>query len=135
MLDPATFTATAIAQLAFNEFVKSGAGELAKKSIAGGIEGAKKLRDLIKSKFAGNQRAESAIAEIEQQGTEASLTKFVKYLDLEMDEDQTFATEIRQIAQQITNNQTVENRQYTNYGRDQINIEKIDGDNTRIGGS
>ena len=95
----------------------------------------KKLRDFIKSKFAGNQRAEVAIAEIEQQGTEESLTKLTKYLDLEMDEDQAFATEIRQIAQQINNNQTVDNREYINYGRDQINIDKIDGDNTRIGGS
>lgn len=128
-------TATTIAALAFNEFIKSGAGELAKKSIGGGIEGVKKLRDFIKSKFAGNQRAEVAIAEIEQQGTEESLTKLTKYLDLEMDEDQAFATEIRQIAQQINNNQTADNREYINYGRDQINIDKIDGDNTRIGGS
>ena len=96
-------TATTIAALAFNEFIKSGAGELAKKSIGGGIEGVKKLRDFIKSKFAGNQRAEVAIAEIEQQGTEESLTKLTEYLDLEMDEDQAFATEIRQIAQQINN--------------------------------
>ena len=45
-------TATTIAALAFNEFIKSGAGEIAKKSIGGGIEGVKKLRDFIKSKFA-----------------------------------------------------------------------------------
>ncbi len=132
---PEPITALTITALAFNEFIKSGAGELAKKSVGSGIEGVKKLRDFIKSKFAGNQRAEAAIAEIEQQGTEASLAKLSKYLDLEMDEDQVFATEIRQIAEQITNNQTVENRQYINYGRDQINIDKINGDNARIGGS
>jgi hypothetical protein len=31
-------TGTAIAKLAFDEFVKSGAGELAKKSVGGAIE-------------------------------------------------------------------------------------------------
>lgn len=127
-------TAVTIAALAFNEFIKAGAGELAKKSISGGIENVKKLRDYLKSKFAGNERATGAIAQIEQQGTEAALTKFSKYLDLEMIEDEAFANNVRQLAQQIINHQTVENRQYNNYGRDQINIENITGD-PRIGGS
>jgi hypothetical protein len=47
MVDPATFTATAIAKLAFDEFIKSGAGELAKKSIGGAIDQVKHLRDRI----------------------------------------------------------------------------------------
>jgi phosphoribosylformylglycinamidine (FGAM) synthase PurS component len=127
-------TAVTIAALAFNEFIKAGAGELAKKSISGGVEGIKKLRDYLKAKFVGNDRARDAIAELEQQGTEAALTKFTKYLDLEMVEDEAFANNVRQLAQQIINNQTVENRQYNNYGRDQINIENIIG-NPKIGGS
>ncbi len=36
---PEPITAVTIAALAFNEFIKSGAGELAKKSIGSGIEG------------------------------------------------------------------------------------------------
>jgi phosphoribosylformylglycinamidine (FGAM) synthase PurS component len=127
-------TAVTIAALAFNEFIKAGAGELAKKSISGGVEGVKKLRDYLKSKFVGNERATDAIAELEQHGTEAALTKVTKYLDLEMVEDEAFAHDVRQLAQQIINNQTVENRQYNNYGRDQINIENITGD-PKIGGS
>jgi ElaB/YqjD/DUF883 family membrane-anchored ribosome-binding protein len=136
MLDPATFTATAIAQLAFNEFVKSGAGELAKKSISGAIDQIKQLRDRIRGKLQGNDRAITALSEVEQQGTEAAIEKAAKYLDLEMTEDPEFATEIQQLAQEITNiqNQTNSSREYTNYGRDQINIENITG-NPKIGGS
>jgi hypothetical protein len=52
-----------------------------------------------------------------------------------LDEDEAFATEIRQIAQQIINqNQNNSSREYNNYGRDQINIETIQG-NPKIGGS
>ena len=60
----------------------------------------------------------------------------VKYLDIELDEDEVFAKEVRQIAQQIINiqNQNSSSREYNNYGRDQINIENIQG-NPRIGGS
>lgn len=126
-----------IAKLVFDEFMKAGAGEAAKRSVGGAIELVKNLRGKIKAKFAGNNRAEAALAEVEQQGSEAALQKVSKYLDLEMDEDETFATEIRQMAQQIINiqNQTIEgSRTYNNYGRDQINIEKIEG-NPKIGGS
>jgi hypothetical protein len=72
---------------------------------------------------------------VEQQGTPAALEKVSKYLDLELEEDGTFATEVRQLAQQIINiqNQSISNRQYNNYGRDQINIENIHG-NPKIGG-
>ena len=140
MMEPVT-TATAIAaaklvELAFNEFVKSGAGEIAKKTVGGAIDLVKNLRDKIKAKFQGNERAEKALAEVEKEGNSAALDKVTKYLDLELDEDEAFATEVRQIAQQIINIQKQNNssREYNNYGRDQINIETIQG-NPKIGGS
>jgi len=140
MMEPVT-TATAIAaaklvELAFNEFVKSGVGEIAKKTVGGAIDLVKNLRDKIKAKFQGNKRAEQALAEVEQEGNSAALDKVTKYLDLELDEDEAFATEVRQIAQQIINiqNQNNSSREYNNYGRDQINIETIQG-NPKIGGS
>lgn len=139
MMEPAT-TATAIAaakvaELAFNEFVKSGAGEVAKKTVGGAIDLVKNLRDKIKAKFQGNERAEKALAEVEKEGNSAALDKVTKYLDIELDEDEAFAMEVRQIAQQIINqNQNNSSREYKNYGRDQINIETIQG-NPRIGGS
>lgn len=135
-MEPMTLTATTIATLAFNEFIKSGAGELAKKSLGGSLDLVKSLRDKIQAKFQGNTKAETALAEVKQQGTPAALDKVTKYLDLEMLEDAAFATEIKQVAQQIINtqNQNISNREYKNYGRDQISIENIHGD-TRIGGS
>jgi hypothetical protein len=136
-MEPITAIAAAeIVKIAFQEFAKSGAGELAKKSVSGAIDLVKNLRDKIKAKFQGNERAEKALAEVEQQGNSAALDKVTKYLDLELDEDESFATEVRQIAQQIINiqNQNNSSREYNNYGRDQINIENIQG-NQKIGGS
>ena len=136
-MEPVTAIAAAkLVELAFNEFVKSGAGEIAKKTVGGAIDLVKNLRDKIKAKFQGNERAEKALAEVEQQGNSAALDKVTKHLDLELDEDEAFATEVRQIAQQIINiqNQNNSSREYNNYGRDQINIENIQG-NQKIGGS
>ena len=123
------YDAAKLAELAFNEFIKSGAGEIAKKTVGGAIDLVKNLRDKIKAKFQGNERAEKALAEVEQQGSPAALDKITKYLDLELDEDEAFAAEVRQIAQQIINiqNQSISSRVYNNQGRDQINIEQVQG--------
>jgi hypothetical protein len=133
MIDPASATIAAIkiAKLAFDEFVKAGAGEVAKELV-------KTLQDRIKAKFQGNERATAALAEVEQNGSEAALEKVGKYLDLEMIEDQVFDNEVQKIAQQIINIQNQSNtqieRQYINQGRDQINIERVDKIE-RLGGS
>jgi hypothetical protein len=138
MIDPATIAAGAIAKIAFDEFVKSGAGEVAKKTVGGAVELVKTLRERIKAKFAGNERATAALAEVERDGSEAALEKVGKYLDLEMDEEQGFAEEVRQMAHQIINiqnqNTTQIERQYINQGRDQINIERVEKID-RLGGS
>lgn len=136
MTDPVTLTAGAIATLAFQEFVKSGAGELAKKSVGSTIDLVKSLRDKIRAKFQGDSKAEKALSAIEQSGDEAALTKLEVYLDDAMAEDETFAAELRQVAQQIVNIQTQNQstREYNNYGRDQFNIESMQG-NQRLGGS
>jgi phosphoribosylformylglycinamidine (FGAM) synthase PurS component len=130
MIDPATIAASAIAKLVF-EFGKSATGEVAKELV-------KTLRDRIKAKFQGNERATAALAEVERDGSEAALEKVGKYLDLEMDEEQGFADEVRQMAHQIINIQNQSNtqieRQYINQGRDQINIERVDKIE-RLGGS
>jgi len=135
-MEPITAIAAAeIVKIAFQEFAKSGAGELAKKSVGGAIDLVKNLREKIKAKFQGNERVEKAFVEVEQ-GDSAALDKVTKYLDIELDEDEAFATEVRQVARQIINiqNQNNSSREYNNYGRDQINIENIQG-NPRIGGS
>ncbi len=136
MVDPMTLAAGAIVKLAFDEFVKSSAGEAAKQSVGGAIELVKTLRNKIRAKLQDNERAQKAIQTIEQEGSQSALTKLETYLDDTMEEDETFAIEIRQIAQQIINaqNRIEGNRTYSNYGRDQINIETIKG-NPKIGGS
>lgn len=136
-MDPlTTLTASAIAKIALDEFAKAGAGELAKKTVGDAISLVKSLRNQISAKFKGNLKAEAALAEAEQQGTPEAIAKVGKYLDLEMDDDPNFATELRHIAQQIINiqNQNLSTRTYTNQGRDQINIETMQGDQ-KIGGS
>lgn len=136
-MEPVTaLTAYTIAKIAFEEFAKAGGGELAKKSLGGAIDLVKALRDKIQAKFKGNAKAETALTAVEQEGSQAALTKLEVYLEDAMTDDETFATDVRQVAQQIVNiqNQSVSTRDYTNYGRDQINIENIQG-NPKIGGS
>ncbi|MBW4442949.1 MAG: hypothetical protein KME10_17260 [Plectolyngbya sp. WJT66-NPBG17] len=124
-------TGAAIVKLAFDEAVKAGAGEVAKKAVGGAIE---KLRSAIKARFKGkNQKAEEAIVKLEQERSPEALNKLSVYLDDEMD-DKSFAQTLQQLAEQITNVQNTAERQYNNYGRDQFNFENITGD-PRIGGS
>ena len=113
-------------------------GEVAKKAVGGAIEQVKHLRDRIQAKFSGNDRAITAFNDVKQQGTEAVIEKAAKYLYLEMAEDPAFATEIRQIAQEIVSIQnqsnTTLNQQNLNYGRDQNVTNQPTGD-IKIGGS
>ncbi|MDJ0715884.1 MAG: hypothetical protein QNJ54_16910 [Prochloraceae cyanobacterium] len=126
-MDPlSTITASAIANLAFSEFIKSGAGEFAKKSIGGVINLVTNLRDQIRKRFEGNNRAKAALIDVEKRGNKASFEKFVRYLDLEMLEDDQFAISIRRTAQQIINyqnqNTTQMSQQKINIGRDRVNV-------------
>ena len=138
MLDPGTLAAGAIAKLAFDEFVKAGAGAAAKETVTGAIALVKSLRERIKAKFAGNERATVAVQELEEGGSEVALEKVGKYLDLEMVEEQGFADEVRQMAQQIINVQnqstTQIGQQNINQGRDQFIINQP-GNIERLGGS
>ncbi|MBW4526034.1 MAG: hypothetical protein KME18_12680 [Phormidium tanganyikae FI6-MK23] len=94
------FTGAAIVKLAFDEAVKAGAGEVAKKAVGGAIE---KLRSAIKARFKGkNQKAEEAIVKIEQERSPEALNKLSVYLDDEMDDPQ-FAQTLQQLAQQVIN--------------------------------
>ncbi|MCY7322526.1 MAG: hypothetical protein LH660_12195 [Phormidesmis sp. CAN_BIN36] len=92
-------TGAAIAKLAFDEFIKSSAGEVAKKAVGGAIE---QLRSAIRKRFAGNQKAEDAIVKIEQERSPEALNKLSVYLDDEMD-DPHFAQTLQQLAQQVVN--------------------------------
>lgn len=138
-MEPITsLAAGAILKLAVDEAVKAGVGEAAKQAVTGTAELAKQLWAKIKGRFQGDARAEKAIQAVEAEQSQPAITKLETYLDDVMTEDPAFATEIRQMAQQIINIQnqstTTLNQQNLNYGRDQNIINQPQGD-IRIGGS
>lgn len=139
MTDPVTagIVASTILQLAFNEFIKSGAGEAAKKLTGAALDQANHLRQTIWDRSKGNSKAEKALTEVEQ-GSEAALIKLEVYLDDVMQEDADFAAQVRTMAEQILtyqDNSTVSmNQQNINQGRDQYIINQP-GQIGKIGGS
>lgn len=101
MTDPVTaLTASAIASLAFQEFIKSGAGELAKKFTAAAIARMNDLRELIWQKLQGNPDAVAAIEQAKN-GSEEVLSELATDLKRAMDKDPEFASQVRAIAQEI----------------------------------
>ncbi|WP_271252565.1 hypothetical protein [Pseudanabaena sp. Chao 1811] len=82
-MEPLTVIVTPkVIELFFNEFVKSGAGELGKKTVGGAISIVKNMSDKIKAKSQGTERAEKALTEVDQQGNSKTLDKVTKHLDL-----------------------------------------------------
>jgi hypothetical protein len=101
MTDPVTaLTASAIASLAFQEFIKSGAGELAKKFTAEAIARMNDLRELIWQKLQGNPDAVTAIEQAKN-GSEEVFSELATDLKRAMDKDPDFATKVQAIAQEI----------------------------------
>jgi hypothetical protein len=139
MTDPiVTIAAAEILKLAFNEFIKTSAGEAAKKLTGEAFTKAEELRQNVVEWFKNKQdvKAEKAINAIQDQGSLEALNKLATYLDDEMEIEPIFAQNLQKVAHQIISiqSQFASNRQNINYGRDQINIEHIQG-NPRIGGS
>ena len=103
MTDPVTAltaSASAIASLAFQEFIKSGAGELAKKFTAEANARMNDLRELIWRKLQGNPDAVAAIEQAKN-GSEEVLSELATDLKRAMDKDPDFASKIQAIAQEI----------------------------------
>jgi hypothetical protein len=99
MTDPIiAITASAIANLAFQEFIKSGSGELAKKFTTEAIAKMDELRKTILNKLRGKSpKVDEALSKAETGDT----TAITKYLDVIMEEDEKFAEQIKNIAHQI----------------------------------
>jgi hypothetical protein len=122
-------TGTAIAKLAFDEFIKSGVGEVTKRAVGGAIE---QLRSTIKKRFAGkNEKAEAAITKLEADSDgaidkAAALNKLSVYLDDEMD-DLLFAENLQQLAQQVINigKQQQHNATFTIEAKDHARVNAI----------
>jgi hypothetical protein len=135
MADPiTTLTASAIASLAFQEFVKSGAGEVAKKFTVEAIAKMGQLRELIWNRLAGkHQVAEEAIEKAkagEQEGIDTVATLLgVELLDKE------FAGQVQAIAQEINAGKLLDQSSMTQHNYDnargfQI---KVEGGTANIG--
>lgn len=100
MADPITFTASAIATFAFQEFLKTSAGELAKKFSMEAIAKMSELRQAIWHRLRGKDpRAAVALTKAEG-GDEQALKTIAAFLDVEM-LDPGFANQVQAIAQEI----------------------------------
>lgn len=106
MADP--ITAAAIAGLALSKFVEGGVSEAAKKLV-------EQLWGVMSTRFKGRKKAEEALAQIEASKGQApdAQTNLVRVLDAELFEDDEFAQEVQQLAQQIINIQNQSQSQAT----------------------
>lgn len=100
MADPMTFTASVIANLAFQEFLKTSAGELAKKFSADAIAKMGELRQAIWNRLRGKNATAEAAFEKAESGDEQAIEIVSTFLGVEM-LDEGFAQEVRAIAQEI----------------------------------
>ena len=109
MVEPASLTAAALVAIASSKFVEKSVEKVAEVVTPAVLKRAGTQVDAmwgrLKQHFAGNKRAEKAIAQVETEQSEAALTKLEVYLDDELQDDknQAFAQELRQMAQQIVN--------------------------------
>ena len=137
MPDPVTtsLTASAIAALAFQEFVKSGAGELAKKFTAEAISRMKQLRELIWQKLRGNLAAESALTKVLEHHSEEDIADVSTYLRAAMRKDPQFAAQIQAMAQEINAGKLIDQSNMTqnNYGNAKGWQTKVEGGTAYIG--
>lgn len=93
-----TLTAAAIAKLAFDAAIQTGAGKLTEAAIEKGKQLWQKIRGKVKEEGA----SETALAEVEKERSPKILEQqVVPFLQVAMLKDPQFAQEIQNIAQQI----------------------------------
>jgi hypothetical protein len=99
-LMPEPFTAIAIATLAFQEFVKSEVGELAKKFTPEAIAKMEQLRELIWNRLRGKHPAAELALNQAQAGEQAGIDTVAILLGVEM-LDKEYAGQIQAIVESI----------------------------------
>lgn len=130
MTDPIiTITAAEILKLAFNEFIKSSAGETAKKLTGDALAKAEELRQKIVAWFQKKQdvKAEKAITSVQEQGSPEALNKLITYVDDEMEVEPNFAKDMQQLAKEIINIQNISQAQVQFGEMKQVNRDKAKG--------
>lgn len=138
MVDPVTtLTASAIATLAFQKFLETGAGELAKKFSTEAIAKMEMLLKRIWVKLRGKPRVEEVKAAIDQTHkiTPEQVNQIAAYLQVAMDEDPQFANDIRLLAQEINAGKLVDQSHMTQNIYDQAKgwQTKVEGGTAYIG--
>ncbi|HIK34044.1 MAG TPA: hypothetical protein IGS17_19905 [Oscillatoriales cyanobacterium M59_W2019_021] len=93
MTDPATAVTVVSLAVKFLEGMAGKSGETLTE----------KLWDAIKSRFAGRKKVEETIAQIEETRDPQAIQKLTTIVDAEMIQDDDFAGEVQQLAQQIIN--------------------------------
>jgi hypothetical protein len=134
MPDPVTFTASAITQLAFQEFLKTSAGEFAKKFSAGAIAKMSDLRQAIWQRLRGkNATAEAALVEAES-GNEQAIEIVATFLGVEM-LDAEFARQLQGLAQEIHAGKILDQSSMTQHNSDNAKgwQTKVEGGTAYIG--
>jgi vacuolar-type H+-ATPase subunit I/STV1 len=133
MTDP--LTASTIAALAFEKFIESGAGELAKKFTEAAIAKMDELRKQVVEKLRGrSERVNAALVNVEQ-GDRAALETIAKHLDVVMDEQPEFASAVKLLAHEINAGKLVDNSSMTqnNYDNAKGWQTKVEGGTAYIG--
>jgi hypothetical protein len=102
MVEPLlNLTASVIVNLAFQKFLESGAGELGKKFTTDAIAAMDTLRKKLWQRLTGkSEKLDKALSQAEE-GDRGALDTIAKNLDVVMDDDESFATEIKTLVQQI----------------------------------
>lgn len=134
MPEPVTMTASAIATLAFQEFVKSGAGELAKKFTGEAINKMGQLRDLVWNRLTGKHMiAEEALVKA-RAGEQEGIDTVATLLGVEM-LDKAFAQQVNVIAQAINAGKILDQSTMTQYNFDNARgwQTKVEGGTAYIG--
>ncbi|MDJ0670217.1 MAG: hypothetical protein PX636_04325 [Microcystis sp. M53598_WE2] len=99
MNDP--LTTSLLVNLAVQEFIKSGTGELAKRFTTEAISKIPILWEKIKPRLTGKSaKVDDALARVEN-GDSTVIETITKNLDVVLDEDRDFAEELRVLAQTI----------------------------------
>ncbi|MEL7349935.1 MAG: hypothetical protein AAF171_13870 [Cyanobacteria bacterium P01_A01_bin.116] len=126
-------TTAALVAVAASGFVGSAAKKAAEVVAPAALKAAGaqvgKLWGRIKQHFAGDEKAERAIAQVETEQSAAALTKLEVYLDDELADpkNQRFADELRQMAQQIINigEQTQSNTTFNIEASDEARVNAV----------
>jgi hypothetical protein len=135
MTDPiTTLTASAIATLAFQEFIKSGAGELAKKFTGEVIAKMGQLRELIWNRLRGKHPAAEQALEQAIAGEQEGIDTVATLLGVEM-LDREFEGQVRAIAQEINAGKLLDQSSMTqnNYDNARGWQTKVEGGTAYIG--